>query len=183
MASRGTLPRRVSLDLSGRTLLAHENDHLEDRGFSGTVLFDPDPASERGPSFSLRQNGAARPQAKSMRCSPMTSLATRSHHKTAGAERRAAGRRRGFAAARTQGSGSRPVPATSAWADARGSGLSFEIGATRREGDGRAAGQSLEVGVGSAIGRALNGRVTASREERGATAPRHMIGFEFGLRW
>ena len=44
----------LSLDLSGRTLLAHGNDDLEDRGFAGSLGFDPDPASGRGPSLSLR---------------------------------------------------------------------------------------------------------------------------------
>ena len=45
----------LSLDLSGRTLVAHGNDDLKDRGFAGTLAFDPAPATKRGPSFSLRQ--------------------------------------------------------------------------------------------------------------------------------
>ena len=45
----------LTLDVSGRTLLAHENDALKDRGFSAALGFDPDPATERGPSLSLRQ--------------------------------------------------------------------------------------------------------------------------------
>ena len=46
----------LTLDVSGRTLLAHENDDLEDRGFAASLGFDPRPESERGPSFSLRQD-------------------------------------------------------------------------------------------------------------------------------
>ena len=46
----------LSLDLSGRTLLAHENDDLKDRGFSAALGFDPAPATQRGPSLSLRQD-------------------------------------------------------------------------------------------------------------------------------
>ena len=46
----------LSLDVSGRTLLAHENDDLKDRGFSAALGFDPAPATRRGPSFSLRQD-------------------------------------------------------------------------------------------------------------------------------
>ena len=46
----------LSLDVSGRTLLAHENDDLKDRGFSAALGFDPAPATQRGPSFSLRQD-------------------------------------------------------------------------------------------------------------------------------
>ena len=46
----------LSLDVSGRTLLTHENDDLEDRGFSAQLGFDPAPATQRGPSLSLRQD-------------------------------------------------------------------------------------------------------------------------------
>ena len=45
----------LSLDLSGRILLAHEDDDLEDRGLSAALGFDPDPGTERGLSMSLRQ--------------------------------------------------------------------------------------------------------------------------------
>ena len=45
----------LSLDFSGRTLVAHEDDDLKDRGLAAAFTFDPDPATERGPSFSLRQ--------------------------------------------------------------------------------------------------------------------------------
>ena len=46
----------LTLDVSGRTLIAHEDDDLEDRGFAAALGFDPRPESERGPSFSLRQD-------------------------------------------------------------------------------------------------------------------------------
>ena len=45
----------LSLDLSGRTLVAHGSDDLKDRGFAASLAFDPDPASERGLSLALRQ--------------------------------------------------------------------------------------------------------------------------------
>ncbi len=45
----------LTLDLSGRTLIAHGDDDLKDRGFAGSLGFDPDPATKRGPSFALRQ--------------------------------------------------------------------------------------------------------------------------------
>ncbi len=41
----------LSLDLSGRTLLAHDDGGFEDRGFSAGLTFDPDPASKRGLSL------------------------------------------------------------------------------------------------------------------------------------
>ena len=46
----------LTLDISGRTLIAHEDDDLEDRGFAAALGFDPRPETERGPSFSLRQD-------------------------------------------------------------------------------------------------------------------------------
>ena len=46
----------LTLDVSGRTLIAHEDDALEDRGFAAALAFDPRPETERGPSFSLRQD-------------------------------------------------------------------------------------------------------------------------------
>ena len=44
----------LSLDVSGRTLLAHEDNDFEDWGVSAAVAFDPNPASERGLSLTLR---------------------------------------------------------------------------------------------------------------------------------
>ena len=46
----------LTLDVSGRTLIAHEDGAFEDRGFAAALGFDPRPESERGPSFSLRQD-------------------------------------------------------------------------------------------------------------------------------
>ena len=48
------------LDLSGRTLLAHGNDDLKDRGFSAALAWDPAPATGRGASLSLRQDFGGR---------------------------------------------------------------------------------------------------------------------------
>ena len=45
----------LSLDVSGRTLIAHGNDDLKDRGYAASLAFDPNPATRRGPSLSLRQ--------------------------------------------------------------------------------------------------------------------------------
>ena len=46
----------LTLDVEGRTLIAHGNDDLKDRGYAASLVFDPDPATKRGPSFSLRQD-------------------------------------------------------------------------------------------------------------------------------
>ncbi len=45
----------LSLDVSGRTLIAHGDDDLKDQGYAASLAFDPDPATRRGPSLSLRQ--------------------------------------------------------------------------------------------------------------------------------
>ena len=51
----------VSLDLSGRTLVVHDDGDLADRGVSLVVTFDPDPGTKRGPTISMKQDlgGAA----------------------------------------------------------------------------------------------------------------------------
>ena len=46
----------LSLDLSGRTLIAHGNDDLEVRGFAASLAFDPNPGTERGLSLTLTQD-------------------------------------------------------------------------------------------------------------------------------
>ncbi len=52
----------LSLDLSGRTLIAHGNDDLEDRGYSASLAYDPAPATKRGPSLTLIQDWGGRAQ-------------------------------------------------------------------------------------------------------------------------
>ncbi len=51
----------LSLNLEGRTLLTHRDADFQDQGVAVAVAFDPDPATPRGPSLSLRQDwgGAA----------------------------------------------------------------------------------------------------------------------------
>ena len=50
----------LTLDLSARTLLAHDDGDLEGRGVSASLVFDPDGLSARGPSFSLGQDWGGR---------------------------------------------------------------------------------------------------------------------------
>ncbi|MDE0408347.1 MAG: hypothetical protein OXN81_10855, partial [Alphaproteobacteria bacterium] len=52
----------LSLDLSGRTLLAHGNDDLKDRGYAASLAYDPRPATQRGLSLSLRQDWGGQAQ-------------------------------------------------------------------------------------------------------------------------
>ena len=52
----------LTLDLSGRTLVAHDDGGLEDRGVSAQLSFDPEPASGRGLSLGLGQDWGGRAQ-------------------------------------------------------------------------------------------------------------------------
>ena len=45
----------VSAELRGRGLLSHESRGFRIRGIAGSFAWDPDPASERGPSLALKQ--------------------------------------------------------------------------------------------------------------------------------
>ena len=47
--------RGLSAEVRGRGLLSHEADGFGERGFSGTLSFDPEPSSERGLSLALTQ--------------------------------------------------------------------------------------------------------------------------------
>ena len=49
----------LSAEVSGRGLIAHEAAGLKDRGISGSLAWDPDPASDRGPSLALTQTMGA----------------------------------------------------------------------------------------------------------------------------
>ncbi|MYD31879.1 MAG: autotransporter outer membrane beta-barrel domain-containing protein, partial [Nitrospira sp. SB0661_bin_20] len=50
----------LSLDVKGRTLLAHEDGAFENRGVAAGLVFDPSPATERGPSLTLRSSWGGR---------------------------------------------------------------------------------------------------------------------------
>ena len=45
-----------SMDLSARKLIAHDDDDFEENGLAASFTFDPEPASARGLSVSLRQD-------------------------------------------------------------------------------------------------------------------------------
>ena len=47
--------RGIAAEVRGRGLLTHEADGFGERGFSGTLSFDPEPSSERGLSLTLTQ--------------------------------------------------------------------------------------------------------------------------------
>lgn len=50
----------IGLDVQGRTLVAHEDGAMQDRGFSASLAYDPSPGSARGLSLALRQEVGSR---------------------------------------------------------------------------------------------------------------------------
>lgn len=52
-------PQGLSAQVQARGLLTHESTGFSDRGFAGSVTYDPRPGSDRGLSFTLRQSVGA----------------------------------------------------------------------------------------------------------------------------
>ncbi len=46
----------LALNVEGRTLLTHREEAFQDQGLAASLVFDPDPATPRGPSLTLRQD-------------------------------------------------------------------------------------------------------------------------------
>ena len=46
----------LGIEIDGRALVTHGDDDLKDNGFSVFLAYDPDPAANEGPSFSLRRD-------------------------------------------------------------------------------------------------------------------------------
>ena len=49
----------IRAEVSGRALLTHAEEGFRERGFAGSLAWDPTPDSERGPSLTLSQNVGA----------------------------------------------------------------------------------------------------------------------------
>ncbi|MCY4323760.1 MAG: hypothetical protein OXD00_08770 [Gammaproteobacteria bacterium] len=52
--------RGIEVNVEGRRLVNHESDSEADQGISAALSFDPNPASQRGPVFTLRQDFGGR---------------------------------------------------------------------------------------------------------------------------
>ena len=48
--------RGIKAEFKGRGLLTHEDSDFRERGFSGSLAWDPTPGSDRGPSLTLTQS-------------------------------------------------------------------------------------------------------------------------------
>ena len=146
------------LDVSGRTLLAHGDDDLKDRGFSAALAWDPAPATGRGASLSLRQDFGGRatggldalfqPAALEDRAGGGEATSRWALEAAYGLARPSAA---ASPAARMWGSGSPPAARdySVGWRlapeAANAPDLSFGVRATRRESDAQAAEHTVGV--------------------------------------
>ena len=152
----------LSLDVSGRTLIAHGNDDLKDRGYAASLAFDPAPATKRGPSLSLRQEFGGQAQGGLDALFQPATLEDRTGSEAA--SRWAMEAAWGFPAFGGRWTGSPHV------------GLGFATAARdysigwRLTPEGRTA---ANVSFG----------LRATRRENAAQAPEHTIGFEITARW
>ena len=154
----------LSLDVSGRTLIAHGSDDLKDRGFAASLAFDPDPGTKRGPSLTLAQDwgGQARGGLDAL-FTPET------------LDRRGGG---GEATARWQAEAAYGFPA-----------FSGRFTGSPHVGLGLATG-ARDYSVGWRLTPAANANapdisfgLKATRRENDGTVPEHSVGFEAVARW
>ncbi len=153
----------LSLDVSGRTLIAHGNDDLKDRGFAASLAFDPDPATKRGPSLTLAQDWGG--QAKGGLDALFTPQTL---------DRRGGGE----ATARWRAEAAWGFPA-----------FSGRFTGSPHVGLGLATG-ARDYSVGWRLTPAANANapdisfgVRATRRENDGTEPEHTVGFEATARW
>ena len=162
----------LSLDVSGRTLIAHGNDDLKDRGFAASLAFDPDPATARGPSLTLTQNwgGQARGGLDAL-FTPQT------------LDRRSGS---GETAARWQAEAAYGFPAFSGrFTGSPHVGLGLATGARDYSVGWRLTPAAPSTGSGQANANApdISFGLKATRRENDWTEPEHSVGFEAIARW
>ena len=152
----------LNLDLSGRTLLSHGDDDFRNRGFAAAFAFDPDPASERGPSLSLGQSygGPARGGLDALFTpGPLAEGAGNERQRRWTAETAW-----GFPAFGGRFTGS-PHAGVGLTRDGSDTTLGFRVVPARD-----ARGLDLSFGV-------------VARRSEGLGAANHSVGVEFGVRW
>ena len=153
----------LNLDVSGRTLLAHGDDDLKDRGFAASMAFDPDPGSERGPSLSLGQSFGAQAQGGLDALFAVDPLADRASEEAQ--SRWTAEAAWGFAAFGGRFTGS-PHAGLGLSTGTRDYTLGWRLTPAANS-------NAPEVSFGA----------RATRRERDAASPEHIIGLEAAARW
>ena len=197
--------RGVRAELGGRGLLTHESAGFADRGLAASLVFDPAPASERGPSLTLaRTVGAQAAGGMEALLRPETARALGAAEEDALARRRFEARLGyGFA---VLGGGWTGVPELGlGWSEsaretvfgarlleARGAGLAFGLDVEGRRVESVAGGEAapehrLGLGFGWRLAGARRGsfevRFEGARVEPGDEAPAHEVGLRLTARW
>ena len=193
--------RGVRAELGGRGLLTHESAGFADRGFAASLVFDPAPGSDRGPSLTLaRTVGASATGGMDALLRPETARALGAAEEDALARRRFEARLGyGFA---VLGGGWTGVPELGlGWSEsaretvfgarlleARGAGLAFglDVEGRRREsvvGGEAAPEHRLGLGFGWRLEGARRGSFEGARVEPGDEAPGHEVGLRLTARW
>ena len=197
--------RGVRAELGGRGLLTHESDGFGERGFAGSLVFDPAPASDRGVRLTLMQTvGAQAAGGMDALLGPETARALGAAEEDALARRRLEARLGyGFA---VFGGGWTGVPEVGlGWSESvretvlgcaarRGAGRGAGVRARRRgraarERGGRGGAGAPSRASGSGGGSRVRGAGAsrcASRArgvEPGDEAPAHEVGVRLTARW
>ena len=196
--------RGLSADVRARGLLTHEDGSFRERGFAGSLAWDPAPDSARGPSLSLSQTvGAQASGGVEALLGPQTAKALEAANENEGnaLERRALEAKAGYGFA-LFGGGWTGTPelglgltGTSretvlAWrlAEEKSAGLTFglDVEAARQESAGTEAGHrfGLEFGwrLEGAGAEAFEVRFEGSRLEPANDGAEHRVGFGLGWR-
>jgi len=160
----------LALDLEGRTLLTHAADDFEDQGFAASLVFDPAPATQRGPSVSLRQDwgGQATGGLDALFASNPLAQRAGSGHATS---RWAAEAAWGFPAFGGRFTGSPHV------------GLGLAPGTRDYRLGWRLTPMEHAPALACHLSCALSVDLTATRRENDVAQPEHTIGFEVGAQW
>ena len=158
--------RGLSADVRARGLLTHEDGHFSERGFAGSLAWDPAPGSARGPSLAISQTlGAEASGGMEALLRPESTLMREAANDDgAGLERRALQAKLGYGFALFGG---------------RYTGTP-ELGLGLGD-----AGRELVLGwrlQGADAGR-FQARLEGSRFESAADNPEHRIGLTFNARW
>ena len=196
--------RGLRAELGGRGLLTHESGGFGERGVAASLVFDPAPGSERGPSLRLTQTvGARATGGLDALLGPETARALGAAEEDALARRRLEARLGyGFALLGGDWTGVPEVgfalsgtgrETVLGWRllEARGAGLVFgldvEGARVERAAEGAAPEHRLGLGFGWRIAGArresFEVRFEGARVEPGDGAPAHEVGLRLTARW
>ncbi len=150
------------LDVAGRSLLTHEDNGFKDEGLSFSLAFDPAPTTDRGLSFTLRQDYGSRAQGGLDALFASAPLASRSKSE-------AAGRWTMEAAWGMPVFGGRFTGSPYAGLGRSGLARDFYLGW-----------RLMPEGYGA---QHLSLDLQASRQESGLSRPEHTISLEASVRW